>query len=83
MAFWASNPSFRLHLQVEMEHLPPKNLQIDANLLKGVELGDENTRAPGLDAAISFISGGFNPTVDLIASFFTLALCKGEIKPCL
>lgn len=47
-----------------MERLPRKNLRIDANLLKGVEVGDENTRAPGPDAAISFISGDFNPSAD-------------------
>ena len=47
-----------------MEHLPRKNFQINANLWKGVEVGDENARAPGPDAAISFISGDFNPVAD-------------------
>lgn len=64
MALWASSPSSRLYLQIEMEHLSRKNLQIVANLLKGVEVGHENTSAPGPDAAISFVSGDFNPFAD-------------------
>lgn len=48
-------------MQIEVEHLPRENLQIDANLLKGVEVGGEKGRAPGPDAAISFIWGDFNP----------------------
>lgn len=64
MPLWSSSPSSRLYLQIEMEHLPHKNLQINANLLKGVEVADGNTRAAGPDAAISFILGYFNPFAD-------------------
>lgn len=60
-----------------------KNSQISANLLEGAEVGDENSKTPGLEAEMNFLLEDFNPFVDQSLNCIISSEEGGKANPCL